>query len=111
MRYISIQQTPQYSYNGSVYTPVGSVPVGTELTFSRIYTDGANGRQVGVLADGKLMFVDSLAPLLDDVVQVTAKRMYLGLWIVGGLIAAKYGYEWYKKNYKKPSAKHRLVRA
>lgn len=110
MRYITIQQTPTYNYNGSVYTPLASVPLGTEVTFARVYTDAANGRQVGVLNDGKLMFVDSLAPLLDDVVQVTAKRMYLGLWIVGGLIAAKYGYDYYKKNIK-PSVKKRLAKS
>lgn len=97
MNYITTQQTPQYTYNGSVYVPVGTVPAGTEIIIAQTMRDAATGREIGVLANGRLMFIDTLTPLLDDVVKVTAKRLYLGLWIVGGAIAAKLGYDYYKK--------------
>jgi len=96
MKYIAVQQAPLYRYNGSVYTPVGSVEAGTEITFKSVYNDKDNGRPVGLMEDGRRIFLDSgsVAPLLPDTIKVTANRMYLGL-VAAGVIGA--GYWLYKK--------------
>lgn len=100
MQYITVQQAPLYRYNGSVYTPVGSLPAGTEITFKSVYADKDSGREVGLMEDGRRIFLDSgsVAPLLLDTIQVNASRLYLGLLAVGAVVAIKYGYDYYKKH-------------
>jgi hypothetical protein len=106
MKYIAVQQAPLYRYNGSVYTPVGSVEAGTEITFKSVYADKDSGREVGLMEDGRRIFLDSgsVAPLLPDTIQVNAKRMYLGLWIAGGFGAAYWLYTKYGHKLKKLSS-------
>lgn len=98
-RFITIQQTPTYRFNGSTYTPVGSLPVGTELDFVTIAKNSA-GREVGTLANGMRMFIDTLAPLLEDKVTVKASRLYLGLWALAAAFVGYKGYQYYKKKNK-----------
>lgn len=98
-RYITIQQTPTYRYDGRTYTQVGSLPVGTELDFVSVDKNSA-GREVGTLANGMRMFIDTLAPLLEDKVTVKASRLYLGLWAVVAAFVGYKGYQYYKKKSK-----------
>jgi len=97
-RFITIQQTPAYSLRSGQYIQSGSFPIATEIDFVRIDKNPA-GRSVGTLADGRVMFIDTLAPLLEDKVQVKATRLYP--WLLLATLAVVGIAVGYKKN-KKP---------
>ncbi|MFO0414895.1 MAG: hypothetical protein ACK52I_22205 [Pseudomonadota bacterium] len=90
-RFITIQQTPVYRQQGATYVPSGSFPIATELDFVKVQKN-ANGRDVGTLADGRVMFIDTLAPLLEDKVKVKATRIYPWL-LLSALVVIALAYE------------------
>jgi hypothetical protein len=96
--FITISQTPVYKVaaNGT-YTLVRSLASGTELTFGRTGMDPLSNRQIGYFANGEVMYLDALSPLIDEV-EVQSTRLWdwlLWIALAGGV--SYIGYKGYKK--------------
>jgi len=104
MNYIATATTPTYILSTSgFYSHAGSLPTGTEITIASKGIDEKSNREVGYLANGKIVYLDALQPVLMlDEIEVRSTRLWG--WLVGlGLAGAAIGVAVYK--YKQSQKK------
>lgn len=99
MKFITTQQTPVYrvAANG-FYQFVRSLPAATELAFASTSVDSKSNRQVGILSNGEVMYLDALTPVLPEV-EVRSTRLWGWLLALG--LAGFGTYKFIKSRSKK----------
>jgi hypothetical protein len=104
MNYIATATTPTYTLNiaSGFYTHAGSLATGTEITLASKGVDAKSGREVGYLANGKIVYLDALQPVtMLDEIEVRSTRLWgwlAGLAVTGAAIG--YGVYKYKQSQK-----------
>ena len=89
MKYITTMRTPAYVFNPATgfHQVAAWINAGTELSFTGTVTEATGERrQMGVLSNGQRVYLDYLAPVLEEV-EVKSTRLWDWL-IAAGIVGA-----------------------
>jgi len=100
-KFITTMRTPAYVFNSATgfHQVAAWINAGTELSFNTTITEATGERrQMGVLSNGQRVYIDYLAPVLEEV-EVKSARLWD--WLIGLGIASAVAYMYTKRKKKK----------